>query len=522
MSSLQKGTTPTVEVESGDGAAQPNFRQQTLHAASWSVAGQIALQVLRFGMGIVIARLLTPRDFGLMGMITVVTGFAALFAELGFGAALIQKPNVTEKHLSTVFWVNLAGGATLGLLVFLSAPALARFYSEPMLEPLTAVVSLTFFIRSLNIVQQTLLTKRLAFRSRAIIDTAAALVGGGIAIGMAFGGFGVYCLAAEALVTASVTALALWFSSAWRPRWILDTRALRDLSGFSLHLLGTNSLNYWARNVDNLLIGKFLGSEPLGIYARAYSVMMFPLQNVSSVLARVMFPALSIIQKDGARVANAYLRMSRAVALVTFPLCAGVSLTAEPFVFTLFGARWVEVIPVLRVLSLVGMIQSIGTLNGSLYLSQGRADLQFRVSIFAKLVTIAALVAGLPFGVMGVALGCAVATLINIGPTFYFAGRLVGVGWSDLAKNLSGVSVVTAVMALGVLGTSSVLPSLRPEIELLIEVSVGAVLYIGLVFAFKVQAASDFLGVVRGRRARATTKKGPVAPNAPTSSATVD
>jgi O-antigen/teichoic acid export membrane protein len=520
MSSLQRGTSPTVEAESGDGAARANFRQQTLHAASWSVAGQIALQALRFGLGIVVARLLTPRDFGLMGMITVITGFAALFAELGFGAALVQKRDVTEEHLSTVFWVNVGGGATLGLLVFLSAPALARFYREPMLEPLTALVSLTFFIRSLNIVQQTLLTKRLAFRAKAIVDSLAALLGGGIAIGMAVGGFGVYCLAAEALVTASVTTLGFWFSSPWRPRWMLDTRALRDLSRFSLHLLGTNSLNYWARNVDNLLIGRVLGSAPLGIYARAYSVMMFPLTNVSNVLLRVMFPAFSMIQQEPARVAKAYLRMSRAVALVTFPLCTGVALTAEPFVVSLFGPRWMAVIPVLRVLTLAGMIQSIGTLNGSLYMSQGRADLQFRVSIFAKLVTIAALVAGVPFGVLGVAIGCLVGTLLITGPTFYFAGRLVGLGWSDQAKNLSGIYGVTAVMALGVLGTSWVLPPLRPAIELLIEATVGAVLYVALVFAFKVQAASDILAVVRGRRERATTKKGSVAPKTP--SALVD
>jgi len=473
------------------------FRQKTIAGITWNMTSQVGKQVISLIIGIILARLLSPREFGLIAMVTVMTGFAAIFAEMGLSAALIQKQDVRQDHLSSVFWVNLAGGLLLMLIFIAGAPLVAGFYHEPLLIPLTMLISTNFLIGSFIIVQRTLMTKALDFRTVAIAEISAIALSGMIAIPLAYSGFGVWSLAIQSVVCSIVTAILLWTLSAWRPTFHFNQRALKELLGFSVNLLGTQSLNYWARNLDNLLIGRFLGTVPLGVYSWAYSIMLFPQNNISSVISRVMFPSFSMIQKEKERIKSIYLSMTRVIALVTFPMMCGLFVTVEPFVMAVFGSPWAKMIPILQIFCVVGLISSIGTLNGNLYLSQGRTDLQFRIGLILKANAILGIVVGLHWGVVGVALGYAIAALINSYPSFFFAGRLVNLTYSKLLKNLSDVFACSAVMAAVVWVLGLLLPADWPQwAYLAVQVPFGIAVYVGLVHFFDLKAYRELYGLL--------------------------
>jgi O-antigen/teichoic acid export membrane protein len=473
------------------------LRQKTLAGITWSITSQAGKQVIALIIGIILARLLSPREFGLIAMITVMTGFAAIFAELGLSAALIQKQDVRQDHLSSVFWINLIGGLLLMLIFIVGAPLIAGFYHEPTLIPLTMLISTNFLIGSLNIVQKTLITKSLDFRTVAIAEISAIAVSGILAILLAYSGFGVWSLAIQSVVCSIVTAMLLWKLNTWRPKFTFNGRAVKELLGFSANLLGTQSLNYWVRNLDNLLIGRFLGTVALGGYSWAYSIMLFPQTNISSVISRVMFPSFSMIQKEKERIKSIYLSVTRVIALVTFPMMCGLFVTVVPFVMAVFGPQWAGMIPILQVFCVVGLIQSIGTLNGNLYLSQGRADLQFKIGLILRTNAILGIIVGLHWGVVGVALGYATASFINSYPNLFFAGRLINLTYSELMKNLADVFACSATMAAAVWSLGLLLPTDWPHwAYLAVQVPFGIAIYTGLVHFFDLKAYRELQGLL--------------------------
>lgn len=478
--------------DGGDIRYMSDFRQRTIAGISWSLVSQVGRQGLLFLIGVILARLLSPDEFGLVAMVTVITNFGNIFAELGFSGALIQKQDVTDEHLSSVFWLNLGIGITLMAITMLGAPLIADFYDEPLLISLTVVLSVNFLIASLNIVQNTLLVKSLNFRVLSIVEIVSVLLSGGVAIWMSYVGCGVWSLIAQTLLLSGITALLLWVLTRWRPRVYFRWTAVKDLLGFSTSMLGTDLLNYWVRNIDYLLIGRFLGTNPLGVYNRAYSIMLFPLTNVSRVFARVMFPSFSIIQDDRERIRRIYLKITRSIALLTFPMMLGLFVEVEPFVMAVFGPKWIDMIQLLRVFCIVGMVQSIVTLNGNLYLSQGRADLQLKVGFILRLILIAGIVVGLRWGIFGVTIGYGLASLINMYPNIYFAGKLVGVTFSDLIRNLLPVLTCSILMAFLMWCSALLIPnSWSYWTQLVIQTSLGLVSYFMLLKVMRVLAYQD-------------------------------
>lgn len=466
-----------------------NFHSKTLSGIKWSVVSQVGQQLLTFIVGVILVRMLSPEEFGLIAMIMVITGFATTFSGMGLSSALIHKQNTTQEHYSSIFWVNICVGLLFTFIFMILAPYVAKFYHQPLLIPLTMFISVTFLTGSLNIVQNTLLKKSLDFRIISIVKISSVGISGAVAITMAYLGFGVWSLAVQPVVHSMITAILLWKLSKWRPEFIFKWNAVKDLLGFSFHLMGTETYNYWTRNLDNLLIGRFLGSGHLGIYNRAYAIMLFPLANISRVIAEVMFPSLSIIQKDKEKVKKIFLRMTRTVALITFPMMVGLAVIVEPFVIGVFGEQWIEMIPILRIFCFLGMIQSIGTLNGSLYLSQGRADLQFKLSLILKPIVIIGIIVGLRWGIEGVAIGYAIASLICYYPSILIAGRLVGISYYEHCKNLFGVLGCSIVMGAFLFGfCSTLLLQYSDWIQLAIVIPSGIIFYLSIIHLTKLGA----------------------------------
>jgi PST family polysaccharide transporter len=268
---------------------------KTVQGVGWTGTSQFIRLLLQLGITAILARLLTPTDFGLLAMVVVFTNLVMIFRDFGLTAALIQRKGVTEEHLSSSFWINILTGLLLAFLLAALAPVIAYFYGEDRLTLIIIVLASTFFISSFGIVQTALFTKELNFKPLAVIEILAVAISGTIAVFMAFSGFGVWSLVWQQVISSFVIVISLWTLSSWRPKILFQWQRVKELLGFGLNLTGFSFVNYFNRNLDNLLIGKFLGSASLGFYNLAYQLLLFPLSNISSVIGRVMFKAVCVI-----------------------------------------------------------------------------------------------------------------------------------------------------------------------------------------------------------------------------------
>ena len=412
-------------------------------------------------------------------MVMVVTGFLDLFSDLGTSAAVISAWNSRRGFLSSILWFNAVLGTSVALIVFLIAPAAAVFYGDNRVEPLMQFLSLTFVIAGFRGLPQALLQKTLAFNRIAKLEITAAAVSTFVVLTAAFTGQGAWSLAYQTLAGTMFMTLGLWVMHPWRPSMVFDWRQLKSILNYGLNLTGFSVFNYFARNADNLLIGKFLGATELGYYEMAYRLMMYPLQTLWSVLGRVLFPIYAQMQDDHARFGAAFLKVAASIALVAFPAMIGLMLVAEPFVITLFGIKWEPMVPVLVILAGVGAIQSVGTTVGSIYQAKGRTDWLLRWGIVSGLMIVIAFVIGLRWGIVGVAAAYAAVVAMLTYPSFAIPFRLIDLRFSQLLLALWRPFAATTVMAGVILAAKLIIGThLNPAGTLSALVSAGVVSYI--------------------------------------------
>ena len=474
-----------------------DFRQKTISALTWSGAIQSSQYGFQFLISVVLARLLTPTDFGLIGMVMVLTGFAAKFSDLGMGAALVQKLDVTEEQTDSVFWINIMIGLGLTALFFFSAPLIALFYQEPALIPLTRVLAFIFIFHAFGNVHRIVLQRKLDFKRIAQVEVSSLLIGGGLAIGMAVMGFGVWSLVAQPIVNGLLNSLFFWIIVDWRPGFRFKSDKIGELTSFAFHLLGFDFFNYWFRQLDNVLIGWKWGSASLGLYSRAYNLMVFPISRLGGLITRVMFPALSAIQEDTARVKRVYLQVTRGIALLTFPLMIGMLVVADNFILSVFGSQWMGAVPVLKLLCVSGLFQSIGTTVGWIYTSQGRTDIMFRWGVASGIVRITAFVIGVHWGITGMAAAVVISGLVLWIPSWVIPGRLIHLRFSEMVKNLLSLFFSAIFMGIVVAAAGLVTPANWPApVELALQILLGGACYLAIVHIFNVQAYIEVRDVV--------------------------
>ena len=474
------------------------YRERALSAVKWSVSGDLAEQSIRLIFGVALARLLPPRDFGLIAMVTAITQIVGALAELGLADAIVQRRELTEAHRSSVFWVLLLAGCVLGAAQVAGATVIASVYGAHELTALAVVLSLLFVLDAIGFVPRAILARRLDFRVVAWLQCGVATLAMASAVILAARGFGVKSLAADLLLTSALESLLLLIASRWRPRLEFHVAALRDLFGFSANRFLARVLGFSAGPMDQLLIGALTGSGALGLYVRAFNLTRLPITNVSRSIVRAMFPSLALIQHDTVRTRDVYLRALPAVALATCPMCLGFLATAEPLVVGVLGPQWRGTVPLLRILSVAGLVQSVSVLATSVYLSQGRTDLQFRLAGLERLSTIAALVIGLQWGTLGAATAYVFAAVLNALPMLYFAGRLIELDQRAVFARVSPVFVAAVVMTAIVVGIDVwVLSRVDLLARLVLEVAVGVFSYWGALRLLRVPAYADVMSVLQ-------------------------
>ncbi|MCC6590951.1 MAG: MOP flippase family protein [Bryobacterales bacterium] len=477
-----------------------HLAREVASGAAWTAVSIVGRQVMTVAALAVLARYVPPSAYGLMGMATTVSNFLLLFRDLGTASALVQRRAIDESLLASVFWLNVTLGLLLtGVTALLAYPA-SWYFREPELVPVMQVVGLTFFASALSMVHNALLSREMQFRRMAVAELGGMVIGQGVAVSLAVTGHGVWSLVIGNLVNMTTMSALLWVVRPWRPRNWGSFESIKAIASYSLNLLGFTIVNYFSRNVDSLVVGRFLGKAALGYYQMAYSVMMYPIQNVTQVLGRVLLPTFSRIQDDNVRFAKAYQRVTTAIALITFPMMLGVMAVAEPFVLTLVGEQWRPIAPLLLILCPIGAVQSVQSSVGAIYTAKARTDWMFKWALGAVAVTIPGFLLGVPWGIYGVAIGYAIVTAILIYPGFGIPFKLIGLRFSDFAAGFRTILLCAVLMGGGVWLAEMGMRRWgiqRPLVLLTVGVTLGILLYVALLWLIRPMVLRHLVDLLR-------------------------
>jgi O-antigen/teichoic acid export membrane protein len=457
--------------------------------------------VTRIVVGVILARLLVPRDFGLASMALLFVGVASVFTDLSMGQALIARRTITQTDRSTAFWTTLAAGVLCAGGGVAAAPLVADFFSTPAVRPLFAVTSILFLITSFSSTQIALLTRELRFRSLQLREMAGTVLGGVVGVVLAFAGLGAWAIIGQALTAEGVSLVLVWRFSSWRPSATWSAESFRRLGAFAGKISGARVLGYVNLNADNFLIARFLGAAPLGVYSVAYNVMFAPLGRLAAPIQQVLFPAFSRIAADRPRVGGAWLRGNRIVAAITLPAFVGLAVVAPDFVPVVLGHRWHEAIPVLQLLCIAGLAQTLQTLNHSMLQALDRAGALLAFMIFSAIVTVSSFAIGLHWGVVGVAAGFAAART-GVLPIFTtIVCRAAQTPVAVFVRSVRPLIEVSAAMgALAyVVRLALVHADVATGLRLAVIVAVGAVSYVGLLVLREPPLVREVIDLVRRR-----------------------
>jgi len=460
-----------------------NLRENVIRGLSWTLNGQLVIQLINFLTWIILARLLSPDDFGLVALLIVVTRLLALFRNVGLTEALIQHKSPSDQVISAVFWLHVFLGGIIALLLYAAGYLLVLFYEEPLILEFIGFIALEFFIGAFYLVPAALMNKTLKFKTLFIVEYVAVLFGAVLGITLAWLGYD------------------LFFYAKWKPLFSFNFTKIKPLFKFSLPLLASQILRYFNRNLDDLLIGKELGTQSLGIYNRSYALMLLPLSHITNGAAKVLFPAFSILQEERAKIKTGYLKAARLIALLSFPLMVGLFVLSEDIINVILGNHWAEMVPIVRILALLGMFQSVSALNGTVFLALDATRLQLKIRIFSSI----SLAIFICFGVYylgtieGVATCYAIASCLIVFPIWHILAKLIGATLFDLIKNLGAVCLAAFGMGAFLLLLEQWSLAGQTWIDLSFRLLLGAACYYLLLLLFKVKALAEFKALIMER-----------------------
>ena len=380
-----------------------DLKQRSVRGGAVTMVAQFLKFALNVASTMVLARLLTQADFGLVAMVTAVTNFVLLFRDAGLSMATVQRAEINHAQISTLFWLNLVLSLLLTGIVMAAAPAIAAFYGRPELVPITLVFAVSILFGGFTIQHQALLRRQMRFKSLGIIEITSMLASATTGIGLGLYWQNYWALVAMPVAGTLAYAILVWVFCDWRPGWPRRNTGVRPMVRFGANLTGSSFVNYFARNTDNVLIGWWWGAAALGLYSRAYALLLQPVRQINMPISTVFLPALSRVQNDAPRHRSISLRLLRAMAVFACPIVVLLAVFADEIVRIIFGPGWEGVIPIFRWLSIACITQVASSQVSSILMSLGRADLLLRTGIINGLIAVAAITGGLPWGPAGVA-----------------------------------------------------------------------------------------------------------------------
>ena len=444
---------------------------------------------------IIMARILTPADYGLVGMLTIFIAVSQSLIDSGFSQALIRKQDRQEVDNSTVFYFNIIVGVGLYLILFFSAPLIAKFYNEPLLSPITRVISLSVVFNSLAVVQRALLTARLDFKTQAVASCLGATISGVNGIWMAYSGFGVWSIVWQQVSNLAIVTILLWILSKWKPILAYSWKSFRELFGFGSKLLASGLLETLYRNIYLIVIGKIFNASDLGYYTRANQFASLPSSNVTGIIQRVTFPVLCSIQDDTAQLTDVYRRMLRMSAFIIFPPMLLMAAVAKPMIVTILTEKWLFSAVLLQICCMAMMWYPVHAINLDILQVKGRSDLFLKLEIIKKILGVAMLCITIPFGLIAMCWGMVINSIIALIINSHYTSRLINLGIITQLGDLMPTLLLSSGIAVIVYCTVTFIP-MNPVLAFAVGVVEGVVLFIGMAKLLRFKEYTELLAIL--------------------------
>jgi O-antigen/teichoic acid export membrane protein len=484
-----------------------DLKQKTIQGGLARLLAQGANFAFRVGSLMILARLLGPEDYGLVGMVAAFTGVLSLFRDFGLSSAAIQRAEVTEEQISTLFWINLLVGVLLTLLTVAMAPAIAAFYHQPRLVAVSAVMALGFLFNAAGIQHSVLLQRQMRFTTMAVISTVSLAVGTIVGIAGAKAGYGYWALVAMTITSPFVATIGFWMAAAWIPGRPRRRAGIRSMMHFGGALTLNSLLAYLAYNAEKILIGRYWGADAIGIYGRAYQLINIPTDNLNTAVGEVAFSALSRLQHDLERLKSYFLKGYSLVLGLTIPITIACALFADDIIRVLLGSKWGEAAPIFRLLAPTILIFAIINPLGWLLFSLGHVKRSLKIAfVFAPLI-IAGYALGLPYGPKGVAFAYSAVMTLWVIPHIAWCVHGTGISLRDILLTVSR-PLASGILAGGLayIVHMAVGQFFSPLPRLLLETSVLFAAFLGLLL-FVAGQKSLYLDILRGVRGPAAVKE---------------
>ena len=469
-----------------------------IQGVSWSFAETLANQGVRFVIGIVLARLLSPREFGLIGMTVFFTAISQSFIDSGFSQALIRKINVQNKDYCTVFYYNFFIGILFYFILFFSAGPLSIFFNEPQLFLLVRILSLILLINSLGLIQRTILIKNIDFKLQTKISAISSLTSGAIGIGMAYSGWGVWSLVWMTVLHSLITTALLWIWNSWRPSLLFSMTSFRDMFNFGSKLLASSLIDITYRNIYYLVIGKYFSAVELGYYTRADEFRNIPSSHFSAIIGRVTYPVLARIQNDDKKLLLGFKKILTSTVFISSIMMIGMAAVSKPMILVLIGEKWMSTVPYLQLLCFVGLFYPLHVLNLNILKVKGRSDLFFRLEVIKKFFAIPIIILGIYFGIKLMIVGMIINSIFAYGLNSYWSGKLIAYPTKEQLADIAPSILLAIIMGIMVFAAGELLP-LNPTLMLLTQLIIGASTVIVLAKLMKLDAFVEILNIVSDR-----------------------
>lgn len=474
-----------------------SLKQKTVKGVAWTSLNKVLDLGFGFVIGVILARLLSPSDYGLLAMIAVFSAIAFTFLDSGFGNALIRKPDLNEDDNTTAFFFNLVAGVVLFGVIWFIAPWVSAFYDKPILTPLLRAEGSLLIVASFKIVQNTQLTRALNFKAKMIIRVVSSVSGGVIGIIAAYCGLGVWALVAMHIADALISLVLLWIISPWRPRGKWSKKSFNYLWGYGSKLLASGLLDTVYSNIYPIVIGKFYSAADLGQYSRAKGYADMPSTSLTGVIQQVTFPVLSQIQDDHQRLGNNYRRMLRFSVFIIFPIMIGLAVLAHPLVVSLVTDKWAQCVPYLQIICLASMWYPVHAINLSLLQVKGRSDLFLRLEIIKKILITVVVFICVPFGIIGICCGSVFTSLACLAINTYYTGKLINVGF--VRQMMDMTPTLLASLAMGAVVYFAVMPFGSDVVKLAVGIPMGMVVYLAIAKICRMPELQEALDIIHRR-----------------------
>lgn len=481
--------------------AEENLKSTAARGGLITMLGQFLKLLLQICSNILLARLLTPDDFGLVAMVTVVATFVVMFKDLGLSQATIQKAEITHEQISNLFWVNVTLGLVLMLFTMLISGYIADFYGRDELQSIAIWLSIGLFIGGASVQHQAILKRRMNYKLLAYIEIGSMATAVGLAIVSALYGLGYWSLIVLQLVQVIFVLIGVWWVVRWVPSLPTKGVGTKSLLGFGGYMTAYGFVNYFARNLDTILIGWRWGAEPVGLYSRSYSLLLLPLGQITAPISSVAVPVLSRLQDENTEFKTYYLRMVKVVAYISMPVVIAMGVLADELILFLLGEKWSAASELFQILAFAAFLQPVISTVGWVYVSLARVKIMLYWGTVSTLLTAVFMLVGLPYGATGVAISYSICTWVLLLPSLYIAYKGTPVSIKSLFQEIK-LPIVNALLVLSILlAVKSLLPQGLVHYQVVLLVSVLTILVYSLIFSIPSSLNADVIRTIKSIKA---------------------